>query len=179
MPDRQRPARPSLASPGNEWPSWSSDLATRRPALAALDRSLRLAPRNAQALALMGFLLAAENRTRQAAEWFDRAIAVDAALGNAWLGRGLCRMRRGDSAAGVKDLMVAAALEPQRSLLRSYLGKAYTDVYDYDLASKEFKLAIKLDPKDPTPWLYSALLKQQQNRINEAIGDLETSEDAQ
>jgi hypothetical protein len=147
------------------------------PALEALDRSLRLAPRNAQALALMGFLLAAENRTRQAAEWFDRAIAVDAALGNAWLGRGLCRMRHGDSAAGVKDLMVAAALEPQRTLLRSYLGKAYTDAYDYALANKEFELATKLDPKDPTPWLYSALLKQQQNRVNEAIGDLETSQE--
>jgi Tfp pilus assembly protein PilF len=147
------------------------------PALEALNRSLRLAPRNAQALALMGFLLAAENRTRQAAEWFDRAIAVDAALGNAWLGRGLCRMRHGDAAAGVKDLMVAAALEPQRALLRSYLGKAYTDVYDDDLASKEFKQAMKLDSKDPTPWLYSALLKQQQNRVNEAIGDLETSEE--
>jgi len=147
------------------------------PALEALDRSLRLAPRNAQALALMGFLLAAENRTRQAAEWFDRAIAVDAALGNAWLGRGLCRMRHGDSAAGVKDLMVAASLEPQRTLLRSYLGKAYTDAYDYALANKEFELATKLDPKDPTPWLYSALLKQQQNRVNEAIGDLETSQE--
>jgi Tfp pilus assembly protein PilF len=145
-------------------------------ALEALDRSLRLAPRNAQALALMGFLLAAENRARQAAEWFDRAIAVDAALGNAWLGRGLCRMRQGDSATGVKDLMVAAALEPQRALLRSYLGKGYTDVYEYNLASKELKLAIALDPKDPTPWLYSALLKQQQNRVNEAIGDLETTE---
>src|SRR6185436_16136441 len=31
--------------------------------------------------------------------------------------------------------------------------------------------------KDPTPYLYSALLKQQQNRINEAIRDLETSQD--
>ena len=30
--------------------------------------------------------------------------------------------------------------------------------------------------KDPTPLLYSALLKQQENRINEAIEDLETSE---
>ena len=146
-------------------------------ARAALERSLELAPRNAQALALKGFLLAADNRPHQAAGWFDRAIAADSALGNAWLGRGLCRMRRGDSAGGVADLAVAAALEPQRSLLRSYLGKAYTAVDDYPLAGKELKLAINLDPKDPTAWLYSALLKQQQNRINEAIGDLEASQE--
>ena len=121
-----------------------------RAALEALDRSLQLAPRNAQALALKGFLLAADNRPHQAEGWFDRAIAVDSALANAWLGRGLCRMRRGDSAGGVEDLMVAAALEPQRALLRSYLGKAYTAVDEYHLASKELKLAINLDPKDPT-----------------------------
>src|SRR5437867_3260653 len=65
-------------------------------ALDALNQSLALAPRNAQAIALKGFLLAAQNKTRQAIESFDQAIAVDSGLGNAWLGRGLCRIRRGD-----------------------------------------------------------------------------------
>ena len=37
-----------------------------RAASDALDRSLSLAPRNAQALALKGFLLAARNNTREA-----------------------------------------------------------------------------------------------------------------
>jgi tetratricopeptide (TPR) repeat protein len=146
-------------------------------ALEALNRSLQLAPSNAQALALKGFLLAADNRPHLALGWFDRAIAADPALGNAWLGRGLCRMRRGDSAGGVEDLTVAAALEPQRALLRSYLGKAYTAVDDFDMGGKELRQAIRLDPKDPTAWLYSALLKQQQNRVNEAIGDLEASQE--
>ncbi|HOX58471.1 MAG TPA: FecR domain-containing protein [Candidatus Paceibacterota bacterium] len=143
----------------------------------ALDRSLHLASRNAQTLSLRGFLLAGQNRPRQAVEWFNQAIAVDPALGNAWLGRGLCRMRRGDSTGGVKDLTVAAALEPQRALLRSYLGKAYTTTDSYPTADKELKLAINLDRHDPTAWLYSALLKQQENRINQAIGDLEAAQE--
>ena len=147
-----------------------------REALRALEKSLALAPRNAQAFALKGFLLSAENRISAARQCFEQAIALDGALANAWLGRGLCRLRRGDSAGGVADLTVAAALEPQRALLRSYLGKAYTAVDDYPRAGKELKLAINLDPKDPTAWLYSALLKQQQNQINAAIDDLETSE---
>jgi tetratricopeptide (TPR) repeat protein len=88
-------------------------------ALEALNKSLELSPRNAQALALKGFLLAAENKTREAIDWFDQAIAVDSALGNAWLGRGLCRIRRGDTRGGREELLIAAALEPQRSLLRS------------------------------------------------------------
>ena len=146
-------------------------------ALEALNRSLTLSPRNAQSLALKGFLLAAENKIGPALEWFDRAIAVDAALGNAWLGRGLCRIRRGDAAAGREDLLIAAALEPQRALLRSYLGKAFADGGDLKRADKELHLALQLDPGDPTGWLYLALIKQQENRINESIKDLETSQE--
>jgi Tfp pilus assembly protein PilF len=142
----------------------------------ALNKSLALAPRNAQALALQGFLLAAGNRPRRALEWFDRAIAVDGALANAWLGRGLCRIRLGQHAAGAEDLLVAAALEPQRALLRSYLGKAFADAGDDLRAGKELELARKLDAQDPTGWLYSALLKQQENRINQAISDLEAAQ---
>jgi tetratricopeptide (TPR) repeat protein len=147
------------------------------PALDALDKSLALAPRNAQALALKGFLLAAKNRTGEAIGWFDRALTVNSALGNAWLGRGLCRIRRGDIKGGHEDLLVAAALEPQRAELRSYLGKAYTDAGDYPRAAKELQLAKKLDPNDPTAWLYSALLNQQNNQINDAIRDLEKSQE--
>ena len=145
-------------------------------ALEALDKSLTLAPRNAQALALKGFLLAAQNHTREAIGWFDQALTMDSALGNAWLGRGLCRIRRGDKAGGREDLLVAAALEPQRAELRSYLGKAYATSGDYPRAAKELQLAEKLDPKDPTAWLYSALLNQENNRINDAIRDLEKSQ---
>jgi Tfp pilus assembly protein PilF len=142
----------------------------------ALEKSLALSPRNAQALSVKGFVLAARNNIGEATIWFDRAIATDAGLGNAWLGRGLCRIRRGDSADGRNDLLVAAALEPQRSLLRSYLGKAFAEAGETALANKELMMALRLDANDPTGWLYSALLKQQQNRINEAIGDLEKSQ---
>jgi FecR-like protein/TonB-dependent receptor-like protein/tetratricopeptide repeat protein len=164
-----------------------------RKALEALERSLELAPRNPQALALKGFLLAAQNKTSEAIKYFDQAIAIDASLGNAWLGRGLTRIRRGDLKGGREDLLVAAAAEPQRSVLRSYLGKAYAEEdrgplglgilvrrgvpAEPRLAEHELALAKELDYADPTAWLYSALLKQEQNRINEAIDDLERSKE--
>jgi tetratricopeptide (TPR) repeat protein len=53
---------------------------TRR-ALRAVERSLTLSPRNAQALVLKGFLLTADNRIREAMLWFNHAIAVDPGLG--------------------------------------------------------------------------------------------------
>src|SRR6185369_14036839 len=146
-------------------------------ALAALEKSLWRSPRNAQALALKGFLLSAQNRVRDALGFFEQAIAIDGGLGNAWLGRGLCRIRRGHADEGRFDLQVAAALEPQRSVLRSYLGKAFNNAGDLRHAEKELRIAELLDASDPTPGLYSALLLRDRNRINEAVGDLERSQE--
>jgi tetratricopeptide (TPR) repeat protein len=161
-------------------------------ALEALNRSLNLAPANAQALALRGFLLTAQNKPREALYSFDQAIATDPALGNAWLGRGLCKIRLGWGQTGLKsvlhsanyipqsamhDLLVAAAIEPQRALLRSYLGKSYANEGNSKKAAHELDLAKSLDPNDPTAWLYSALLNQQDNRINAGIHDLEQSQE--
>jgi Tfp pilus assembly protein PilF len=152
----------------------------------AVERALQLSPQNAQAHAVNGFALAAENKINEAISAFNTAIQLDGALGNAWLGRGLCERRRGKAeslkqkaeiSGWLSDLQAAAAAEPNRSLLRSYLGKGLADAGEPVLAEKELNFARKLDPKDPTPWLYSALLKQQQNKINQAIGDLEASQD--
>ena len=141
----------------------------------ALDKSLALAPRNAEAIALKGFLLSAKNRVSEATTCFDDAIAIDGALGNAWLGRGLCRIRRGQLEDGRADLQVAAALEPNRSFLRSYLGKAWNVIAHDALAMKELELAKELDPRDPTPWLYSALVNRELNRVNPAVDEMERS----
>jgi cytochrome c-type biogenesis protein CcmH/NrfG len=145
-------------------------------ALSALEKGLQLSPRNAEAISLKGFLLAAQNKSSEARKFFEDAIAVDGALGNAWLGRGLVRIHSGDADGGLKDLQVAAVLEPNRSVLRSYLGKAFANKDDDARAEKELKLAQKLDPNDPTSWLYLALLEQQENKINQAIGDLQQSQ---
>jgi Tfp pilus assembly protein PilF len=153
------------------------------PALAALKTSLELSPRNAQALALKGFALSAQNRTTEAAKYFEQAISADGSLANGWLGRGLVRIKNNNVKEGRQDLETAAALEPNRAFLRSYLGKAWSldEPFQYtwntQLADKEFGLAMRLDPNDPTAWLYSALLNDQRNRISQAIRDLEHSED--
>jgi FecR protein len=151
------------------------DSGHRRAALDALDRARALSPRNAQAVALEGFLALAENHARSARAWFDRALALDGSLPSAWLGRALAEAQRGDDEATRRDLQIAAALEPQRGLFRSYLGKAWSQLGQDKLAEKEFALAEKLDPGDPTAWLYSALHRFQAHQINGAIRDLEHS----
>jgi tetratricopeptide (TPR) repeat protein len=146
-------------------------------ALEALEKALQLSPRHAAARSLKGFLLAAQNRIPAAIEEFNAAIVLDGALSQAWLGRGLSRIRGGNITEGRVDLRTAAALEPGRAVLRSYLAKAYSDARDSRLADHEFDLARQMDPNDPTVWLYRALHHQQQNRINEGVRDLERSQD--
>ena len=54
----------------------------------------------------------------EAIEHFERAIAIDGGLGNAWLGRGLCRIRQGKALEGRQDIQVAATVEPTRAIFR-------------------------------------------------------------
>ena len=141
----------------------------------ALEKGLSLSSRNPAAHSLRGFLFSAENRINDAKMSFENAMAIDGALGDAWLGHGLCLIRQGEAEPGRRDLQVAAALEPNRSFFHSYLGKAFSKVGNEHKARLELDRAKQLDPRDPTPWLYSAIENRLDNRINEAVRDLETS----
>ena len=149
----------------------------RRAALAGLDRALDFSPRLAPAHALRGFVALDQGDVHSAQRAFDHARELDAAFGPAWLGRGLCLLRERSFSDARSAFQAAAALEPQRGLFRSYLGKAASEMGDAKAAEKEFNLAKRFDPNDPTAWLYSALELWQQNRLNEAIRDLEQSAD--
>ena len=141
----------------------------------ALTRGLELSPRNPATHSLLGFLLSAENKIDEAKESFEKAISLDSALGDAWLGHGLCLIRKGQADAGRRDLQAAAALEPNRSIFHSYLGKAFSNTGAEQPARKELDRAKELDSLDPTPWIYSAIENRENNRINQAVRDLEKS----
>lgn len=146
-----------------------------REAARALKQGLKLTPRNAQAHALRGYLLSAENRITHAREAFETAVQLDGGLGNAWLGLGLTKIKQGELAAGRADLQTAATVEPTRSFFFSYHGKALSAEGHARLARKDLDLAKQLDPNDPTPWLYSAIQYQQEGRYNLAIDEMHES----
>jgi tetratricopeptide (TPR) repeat protein len=143
----------------------------------ALEHGLVLTPRNPAAHALRGFLFAAENNIETAKRSFEDAMAIDGALGDAWLGHGLCLIRQGHDVAGRQDLQTAAAMEPNRAIFHSYVGKAFSNVGNEPKARLELDRAKQLDPNDPTPWIYSAIENKQDSRINEAVRDLEKSQE--
>ena len=91
------------------------------------------------------------------------------------LGLGLAKIRDGELREGRSEIEIAAALDPNNALIRSYLGKAYFEEKRDTLASEQLNLAKQLDPNDPTPYFYDAIRKQSINRPVEALQDLQRS----
>jgi predicted Zn-dependent protease len=141
-------------------------------ALAAANEAVARQPDNARANAVLGFVHLAAYQTKDAETAFNRAVESDAGFPLAHAGRGIARFRAGKLAAGREDLQTAVMLDPDESLYRSYLGKSYYEEYRSKDAGKEYAAAKLLDPKDPTPWLYDAILLQTENRPVEALENL-------
>jgi hypothetical protein len=142
---------------------------------------------------VLGFAALAAIDIAKAKTAFTRAIELNSADPQARFGLGLATIRGGDLEEGRGDIELAVGLDPDDSLLRSYLGKAYfeertTNPAKYlrelftkfpnqenTLAAEQYAIAKRLDPQDPTPWLYDAIRKQSENRPVEALRDIEKS----
>ena len=140
----------------------------------AAERATRRDPDSVRALAVLGFVQLAELRTAEARGTFERAVALDPAFPLARLGLGIARVRT-DLPGGREEMQTAVLLDPENSLFRSYLAKAYYEERRPDAAEKELASAKQLDPSDPTPYLYSALVKRSTNRPVEALHQLDRS----
>ena len=88
---------------------------------------------------------------------------------------GTCHDPPSDLEAGLQQIEIAAGLDPNNLLIRSYLGKAYFTERRKLLAGEQYAIAKDLDPLDPTAFLYDAILKQSQGRPGEALQDIQRS----
>ena len=78
-------------------------------------------------------------------------------------------------AEGLEEMLTATLLEPKVSLYQSYLGKAYYQVQRFPEGLAALDSAKRLDPRDPTPWLYTSLFLRDQNRQVAALDELRDS----
>jgi len=138
-------------------------------ALENLEKARRIAPQNGDVYNLEGFVLLAGRRTDEAIAAFRRASELDPSLGEPHIGLGLAYMRKGDAALALEEVTAAVLLEPRRSLFLSYWGKMLHQLERFDKALDVLKTAAILDPRDPTPDFYQALILRDLNRPVEAI----------
>lgn len=139
------------------------------------EQALRLSPNDPYALSVLGFCALARLDGAAASQYFEDAIKSDPALGLPHLGLGLSQINQGELQQGRIELQIAAHLEPNVALYRSYLGKAFFEEERERDAAHEYERAIALDPQDPTPFLYRAYYNLSTHRPIEALSDIEHS----
>src|SRR5215510_5157876 len=91
-------------------------------ALKAAQKAVALEPNLARTQTVLGFAYLTQVKTQQAKDAFAKAIALDQAAPLPRLGLGLAKIREGRLYDGSRDIEVAASLDPNNSLIRSYLG---------------------------------------------------------
>jgi tetratricopeptide (TPR) repeat protein len=144
-------------------------------ALSMAEQARRRAPQDPLITSTWGFLLLTQVKVQEALTAFDQAIEQDSTRGEPHLGRGLALFRQNKTEEAVQEMWMATLLEPKVSLFWSYLGKALYEVKRYPEEIDPLAIAKRLDPNDPTPWLYDAIRKQSVNRPVEALEDLQRS----
>ncbi len=138
-------------------------------------RALEVAPNDASAASLLGFVLLARGKTDDAESMFEKAVAEDSTLGDPRLGLGLVKMRRNENLDATGELLTAATLEPRLSLYQSYLAKAFYELRRFEQAFATLETAKELDPRDPTPYLYSGIFRDDLYRPGRAVQDFQQS----
>ncbi len=144
-------------------------------ALASARKAAEVNPGISRTQSVLGFAYLNRMETGKAQEAFMKAINLDPADPMPRLGLGLVKIGEGHLAAGRGEIDVAVGLDPNQSILRSYLGKGYYEEKRSPLDEQQFSIARDLDPKDPTPWFYQAIALQTSNRPVQALDSLETA----
>ncbi len=142
-------------------------------ALKSAGRAVDSNPDLARTQSVFGYAYLTQIKIHDAMVRFERAIVLDQADPLPRMGLGLAKIRAGRLEEGRRDIEIAASLDPNNSLVRSYLGKAYYEEKRNGLSASQYAMAEELDPQDPTPIFYDAIRKQTINRPVEALQDMQ------
>ena len=105
----------------------------------------------------LGYVFTALQRADEARGEYEKAIAIDPKMAEAYLNLGILFIER-DHAVAVPNLRKAVELLPAQSRPRYLLGVAQENAKDYSAAAESFEGAYRLDPQNLAPILHLANL---------------------
>jgi tetratricopeptide (TPR) repeat protein len=105
----------------------------------------------------LAYVYTALQKADQARGEYERAIAIDPKMAEAYLNLGILFITR-DPAVAVPNLRKAVELLPAQSRPRYLLGVAQENAKDYSAAAESFEGAYRLDPHNLEPILHLANL---------------------
>ena len=105
----------------------------------------------------LGYVFTALQKADEARGEYEKAIAIDPKMAEAYLNLGILFIER-DPAVAIPNLRKAVELLPAQSRPRYLLGVAQENARDYSAAAESFEGAYRLDPHNLEPILHLANL---------------------
>ena len=102
-------------------------------------------------------------------------MAANPYLGEPYIGLAIYHFRYREKDQALTAMLTATLLDPRVSSYQSQLGKALYQVRAFDKSLEVYDYAKKLDPQDPTPYLYKGLALTDLNRPGEAVQEINKS----
>lgn len=124
---------------------------------------------------ILGFIYLSREEIDKAKRYFLKARSITPQDPLVHLGIGLSLIEEGELPEGRQEIETAVSLDPSRSLLRSYLARAYFEEGRGKRAETQFTLAKRLDDRDPTSYLYHAILQVTRNQPVSALAEVISS----
>ena len=131
--------------------------------------------REFQRLIAAGDAALASDQTYGAIEAFSGALALKGDSMVAHLKRGDTYRRRGELAAALRDLRVAASLDPSAPRPVELLGDVNTAMGGYQRAADHYRTFIELDDRSPRVLYKLALAYYRSDQVQEAIASLRSA----
>ena len=144
-------------------------------AVETLDKATLLNPEYSSINTLKGFLSLLSYDKDSAKKYFQSAITRNEIDPLPHLGLGIYFIRNNELKKGRREIEIAVSLDPNNSILRSYLGKSYYEEKRDNLAIEQYKLAKKYDRLDPTPYFYESVLHLFNNDPVDALSNINKS----
>ena len=135
----------------------------------ALNSAIGLAPKQIEAIAMIGYQAYEQGRSEEAKAIFEGLTALDAKSYYGYAGLGAISLADQNLLDAIEQLKKATDLNPKDATVHANLGEAYLRNSELDKAGQQFRAALTLDPNgsDPGANRARALLQGMQIVLNE------------
>jgi tetratricopeptide (TPR) repeat protein len=167
----------SYLDPANETPGFqmADDGEAVFKHIAELSRQLQAQPDNAALYIKRGNLYFESHQFTESVEDFDRALAIDDSLDEAYFGRGMAAGREGRVKQAIADLTVYLQRNPKSSLAYTKRGVRYIWANDLTRARSDLQHAVLLDDSNSEAHDDLGVILAQAGKHDKALGHFLTA----
>lgn len=132
-------------------------------ALEAYVDSFRADPRDARAARSVAWIHAQQKRWAAAADWFDKALALEPEHADTWFNLGYAREQAGSREGGLEALRRATELNPKHDRAWYGVGMIHAHLGDHAAAAEALEQAARLQPMNGPAWYALGMARHHNN----------------